>query len=191
MCIRELSKVLTYEFHYYYIKNKFDNNSRLLFKYTDSSIITDDVYEDKEMFDFSNSSTKQKYYDDSSKLVVGKMKDETGGVAIEEFARLKPKMCSLLVDENNKHKKANGVNKNVVATISLNEYKDVLLNKNCFRHSMNSIQSKDHRIGTYEIKKIYLSWFNDKIYILNNEYNGLFRKNALKVSKVIQKTFFG
>ena len=46
----------------------------------------------KEMFNFSNYSSKSKYYDDSNKLVIGKMKDETAGVAIEEFVRLKPKM---------------------------------------------------------------------------------------------------
>ena len=28
---------------------------------------------------------------------------------------------------------------------------------------MNRIQSKDHRIGTYEINKISLLWFDDKI----------------------------
>ena len=44
------------------------------------------------MFDFRNYSTKSKYYDDSNKLVIGKMKYKTGGVAIEEFLRLKPKM---------------------------------------------------------------------------------------------------
>ena len=44
------------------------------------------------MFDFRNYSTKSKYYDNSNKLVIGKMKDKTGGVAIEEFLRLKPKM---------------------------------------------------------------------------------------------------
>ena len=36
-----------------------------------------------------------------------KRKDETGGVAIEEFVGLKSKMYWLLVD-NSKHKKANG-----------------------------------------------------------------------------------
>ena len=36
MCILELRKVLMYEFHYDYIKNKYGNNSRLLFKDTDS-----------------------------------------------------------------------------------------------------------------------------------------------------------
>ena len=66
------------------------------------------------MLDFSNYFTKSKY-DDSNKLVIGKMKDETGGVLVEEFVGLKPKMYSFLVD-NNEHKKAKGVNKNIVAT---------------------------------------------------------------------------
>ena len=34
------------------------------------------------MFGFSNYLTKSKYYGDSNKLVVVKMKDERGGVAI-------------------------------------------------------------------------------------------------------------
>ena len=40
-------------------------------------------------------------------------------------------------------------------------------------HSLNIIQSKDHRIGTYEINKISLSYFDGKTYILNNGYDGL------------------
>ena len=61
-------------------------------------------------------------------------KDKTGGVAMKEFVGLKPKMYSFLVDDNSEHKEAKGVNKNVVATISHNEYKDVLLNNKCLRH---------------------------------------------------------
>ena len=89
ICILELGKVLMYELHYAYIQNKYGSNSRLLFTDTDNLMYetkTKDVYEDfssyKKMFDFSNYSTKLKYYDDSNKLVIGKMKDETGGVAI-------------------------------------------------------------------------------------------------------------
>ena len=71
-------------------------------------IKTEDVYEDfsndKEMFDFSNYSTKSKYFDNSNKLVVGKMKDETAGVAIEEFVGLKQKIYSYLVDDNSEQK---------------------------------------------------------------------------------------
>ena len=65
MCISDLKKVLMYKFHYEYIKNKYGNNSRLLFIGTDSLMFetkTNDTYEDlskdKEMFDFSNYSSK-------------------------------------------------------------------------------------------------------------------------------------
>ena len=73
-------------------------------------------------------------------------------------------MYSFLV-ENNEHKDAKDVNKNVVARISQNEYKDASLIKKCIRHSMSRIQSKDHKIGPYQIKKTSLSRFDDKTYI--------------------------
>ena len=89
-----------------------------------------------------------------------------------EFIRLEPKMYSVLVDDNSEHKKAKSVNKNAVETISYNEYKNMLSNNKCIRHSMIRIQSKDNRIGIYEINKISLSRFDDKIYIQNNGYAG-------------------
>ena len=76
------------------------------------------------MFDFSNYLTKSKYYDDSNKLVVGKMKDETTGVVIEELSELKSKMYSFLVGDKSECTKAKGVNKNVGAAINHNEYKN-------------------------------------------------------------------
>ena len=92
MCILELSKVLMYKFRYDYIKNKYANNSRLLFIDTETEIKTEDVYEDfssdKEMFDFINYSTNSKYCNNSSKLVIGKMKVKTAGVVIKEFVEM-------------------------------------------------------------------------------------------------------
>ena len=38
---------------------------------------------------------------------------------------------------------------------------------------MNRVQSTDRRIGTYEINKISLSCFCDKICMQNNEQDGL------------------
>ena len=81
-----------YEFHYDYVKNKYCNDSKLLFTDTDSlmcEIKTENVYED---------------FRSDKELVIGKMNDKTGGVAIEEFVGLKAKMYSFLV-ENNEHKK--------------------------------------------------------------------------------------
>ena len=83
MCTLKLSNVLMYEFHYDYINNKYGNSSRPLFADTDSlmyAIKTEDfnkVRGDKEMSDFSNYSTKATFYDNSKKLVVGKIEDET------------------------------------------------------------------------------------------------------------------
>ena len=107
-----MSEVLIYIFYYNYIQNKYNNKPKLLFTDTYSllnEIKTEDVFEDfssdKEIFDFSDYSTKSNYCDNSNIVVIGKMKDETGGVAIEEFVGLKPKMYSFLVD-NSEHKKA-------------------------------------------------------------------------------------
>ena len=90
-------------------------------------IKTEDVYEDfskdKKMFDFSNYSAKSMYYDDSNKLVVGKMKDETASIAIKEFFGLKSEMYSFMEDASSEQKKALDVNKNVLATVSHNEIK--------------------------------------------------------------------
>ena len=101
------------------------------------------------------------------------MKDETGDLAIKEIVGVKPKRYSFMVDDRNEHKKAKGVNKNVVATISHGKYKYVLLNVKCLRHLTHRIQSKNHKMGTNEINKISLSCFDDKIYILKNGYDGL------------------
>ena len=133
--------------------------NQVLFTDTDS-LMYDIKTEDVNKYFGSN-----EYLFDSNKLVIGKMKDETGGVATEEFGGLKPKMYLFLVGDNSEHKKTKDVNKNVVATISHNEYKDHLLNNKRIRHSKNRNRGKDHRIGTYEINKISLSCFDDKIYI--------------------------
>ena len=103
-------------------------NSRLLVPDFDSltyAIKTKDVYEgfskDKEMFDFNNYATESKYYDNSNRVLVGKMKDEITGVAVKEMFRLKPEMYSFSVEDSIEHRKAKGINKNVVATISHDE----------------------------------------------------------------------
>ena len=43
-----------------------------------------------------------------------------------------------------------------------NEFKDTLFNKKIMRHKMKRIQSKKHKLGTYEINKISLLCFDDK-----------------------------
>ena len=90
-----------YEFHYDYIKNKYGNNSGLLFTDTDSLMyeiktkyIYEDCSKDKKMSVDSSKYSFNLKYDDSKKLVDSKIKHEMSGVAIEGFVGLKPKMYS-------------------------------------------------------------------------------------------------
>ena len=69
MCILDLSKTLMYDFHYNYIKKKYNNRARLLFTDTDSltyEIEAEDVYKDfwndKDMFDNSDYLESSPYY---------------------------------------------------------------------------------------------------------------------------------
>ena len=47
-------------------------------------------------------------------------------------------------------------------TTEFDKFKYVLFNKKIIRHKMKRIQSKKHKLGTYEIDIIFLSCFDDK-----------------------------
>ncbi|XP_033761561.1 uncharacterized protein LOC117343328 [Pecten maximus] len=97
--ILDISKILMYDFHYNYIKQKFGSNARLLFTDTDSlayTIQTDDFYqhmlEDSDLFDTSEFRNDNPLYSIKNKKVLGKMKDETHCDGIHAFVGFKSKM---------------------------------------------------------------------------------------------------
>ena len=172
--ILDLSKLMMYKFHYEYIKNEFD--AKLLFTDTDSLVyeikkeyVYEDFYGDKNLFDFSDYSLNSKFFDQTDKKAIGKMKYEFRGKKISEFVGLKPKMYSLISVDDKEVTKAKGVNKK----IRHKEFVDVLFNKKVIRHNMKRIQGKLHKIGTYNVCKIPLSCFDDKRYVLNDSVNTL------------------
>ena len=98
--VLDLSKWKMYDCHYNFVKNNFDAD--LLFTDTDSlthEIKSENVYEEffkwKDFFDFSNYSKDSKFFDETNKKVIGKMKDEFGEVIVTEFVGLKSKMYSM------------------------------------------------------------------------------------------------
>ena len=123
---------------------------------------SEDVYEKvfmhKHLFDFSNFSKDSKFYDNQNEMVVGKMRVVNKGIPINKFFGLKSKMHSMLSDGGKECNTAKGVS---IAT-EFNEFRDTLSIKNVVRHKMKRIQSKKHKLGTYEINKISLPCFDDK-----------------------------
>ena len=69
---------------------------------------------------------------------------------------------------NNIDGKESNTAKVVNIATEFNEFKDTLLNKKIIRHKMRIIQSKKHKMGTYEINKISLSCFDNKRFVLND-----------------------
>ena len=49
----------------------------------------------------------------------------------------------------------NVIRKGVSIATEFDKFKDVLFNKKIIRHKMKRIQSKKHKLGTYEIGKIF------------------------------------
>ena len=170
MCILDLSKTLMYDFHYSYIKKKYDNRARLLFTDTDSltyEIEAENVYKDfwndKDMFDNSDYPENSPYYGNTNKKIIGKFKDEARGITRTEFVGLKSKMYSYVKDNEKGRKTAKGIKKNVINNnIRHEDYKITLLNEEQMHHKMKTIRSQRHQLGSCEINKVSLSCFDDK-----------------------------
>ena len=85
------------------------------------------------------------------------MKDVSKGKITDEFVGLTSKMYSIKIIDGKESTTAKGVN---IAT-EFNEFKDTLFDKKIIGHKMKRIQSKKHKAGTYEIKKISLWMIQD------------------------------
>ena len=177
MCILDLSKTLIYDFHYNYIQKKYPGKAVLLFTDTDSltyEIEAEDLYADfhkgRDLFDNSDYQPDSPFFFKENKKVIGKMKDEAAGIPIVEFVGLRSKMYSYTKDNAaGGGKTAKGVRKNVIKKVIKHEnYRDVLLHSQQLHHSMKTIRSVNHQLGSYIVNKVSLSCFDDKRYILDD-----------------------
>ena len=175
-CILDLSKTLIYDFHYNYIKHKYDNKAKLLFTDTDSltyEIETTDAYTDfwqnKDKFDNSDYPKESPFYNAVNKKVIGKFKDESAGIPITEFVGLRSKMYSYVKDNKKTERTAKGIKKQVIKKdIKHEDYKHVLFNNEQIHHTMKTIRSEKHLLSSYELNKISLSCYDDKRFIHEN-----------------------
>ena len=109
------------------------------------------------MFNFSNYPKDSKFFYETNKKAIEKIKDEFGGVIVYEVGGLKSKMHSMKKSDGNERNIAKGV---TIAT-EFDKFKDVFFNEKIIRHKMKRIQRKKHTLGTYEINKISLPCFDD------------------------------
>ena len=122
-----------------YLK-KFDGE--LLFTDTGSltyEIKSEDFYEEffkqRHLLHFSNYPKDSKFFDETNKKVIGKMKDVSEGKIIDEFVGLKSKMYSMKSIDGKESNTTKGAN----TVTQFNEFKDALFNKKVVGHKMRRI----------------------------------------------------
>ena len=192
--ISDVSKIVMYEFHYDYMKQKYPEGLTLCYMDMDSLIYdieTDDFYKDiaKDIKDRFNTSG---YNPDGycvpgatewshrplpvglNKKVIGLMKDELGGEIMTEFVTLRPKMYAYKTGSAESTtgwgevKKCKGIKKCIVKkTISFNDYKACLfIGETSFRSQL-MFRSSKHKVKTLEVNKLALSRDDDKRVTVN------------------------
>ena len=178
--ILDISKLHMYNFHYNVWMANFPK-STLLFTDTDSLCyavegldIVEGMGKISNEFDFSEYPENHPLFDKTNMKVVGKFKDELHGRAMLKFVGLRPKLYSYTSEERGgggvvEKNTAKGVKTRVKNTkLTFADYEHSLRSLSVKTVRMNTIRSDHHRIFSQSTRKIGLSAFDDKRYILED-----------------------
>ena len=181
MSILDLSKTLMFDFHYGYVKKKWEN-CEVLYSDTDSLVLkieTDDFFADisgdvAEWFDTND------YAKDhpavlgglpivkENKKKIGLMKDDCGGKIVTEWVALRPKLYSFLTEVGGKQK-AKGLKKSMKnKSLRHENFLKCLRTGESQTRKQCLFRSRDHHIFTENMVKVALSANDDKRIVLEN-----------------------
>ena len=173
-----------FQFWYDHLKEKYNDKVELIYTDTDSFVIeinTDDIYKDmfenKDLYDFSEYPTDHPNYNVVNKKVLGKFKGELNSKLITEFCALKPKMYFYKYIDNYKDMLKNCKSdecKLIKSKIHSNEYIDnyTILNEN--KHNgiktVVNLKQNEYKRSLYKEELIYKEFYNlqldkQKIYL--------------------------
>ena len=175
--ILDLSKIIMCEFHYDYMKQKYNNNKlQLCYMDIDSLVYcikTEDFYSDI-ADDIPTRLDRSSYCPNSllpvglNKKVIGLMKDELGSAIMTEFVALRPKLYSYIKLDGSEDKKCKGIKKCVIKkTLTFDDYKACLFNPDAIYRSQLMFRSSKHELHTIKVNKAALN---------RDDFSGFLRK---------------
>lgn len=194
--ILEISKFIMYNFFYNILQPYFGvDGCKVLYQDTDSFVLllkTSNIFTDlknlEQNMDFSNVHPTHPLFSEKNKTQLFKFKEEFGLRPISRFCALKAKCysfeipcshlegmnelgnCRVCKNKNSSFTNVNrlkGIQQNTARQIHFDRYVNCLKTVYCQRDSVRQIGSKAHAISTNYLKKISLSSFDDKRFLLN------------------------
>ena len=188
LTVLQISKLWMYRFHYRHmlpmymtVKTRdcdgwpiYDSRLQLLFTDTDSfcyHVETDDLYSDlrsvAHLLDTSTYPVDHPLFSRVNEKKVGSFKDETDSVPPLHFIGLRPKLYSLLVTKDVSKSKAKGVALRYTKKhLRHQQYVECLHAGTVVTASFKQIRSRDHQLTTDTVRKVALSSFYDKRWVL-------------------------
>ena len=189
--ILELSKLALFQLYYDILLPRFGkNNVDIIMSDTDSLILHIREYSEsqineklQDVIDFSNYSTDSPWYSTKRAKVPGFIKNEYPKSQITECVALKAKSYAFEMKHKNSgkktiEKKCKGVTKARTRTLKFKSYKKCLETYAAIKATIARISVKNHKISSILQKRICLSSFDDKRYILNCGVHSVPYKNS-------------
>uniref|UniRef100_A0A8D8SNK6 DNA-directed DNA polymerase n=1 Tax=Cacopsylla melanoneura TaxID=428564 RepID=A0A8D8SNK6_9HEMI len=180
MVTLDIAKLIMYEYYYNVLKPKFGNNMKLCMTDTDSLLLhikTDDLYCDLfdiiDTLDTSNYPSSHYLHDNTNKKMLGKFKDESPANPITKFVGLRAKMYAFETKQNYSKNVGKGIPYSCLKEMSVSIYKNSLFSEKITHVEFDTIESKNHELRMKRVRKVGLSPFDDKRFLLPDKVNTL------------------
>lgn len=183
MTVLDLSKCVMYQFLYVFLRKKFGKWYEIIPIYsdTDSLLIhmvskqsteqTQNIMQvfslNSKYFDFSNFPKQNPLYSTKNKGKCGYFKLEYGDLFLKEVVALKPKQYSILTTCDDVHR-SKGLPKAACSELTHRDYLNTLKTSKVLQKEFSGIRSVKHHLYTVNTKKIGLSPFDDKRFMLDS-----------------------
>ena len=161
------------------MKPRFGDKIKVCYKDTDSLLYrveTENLYSEmatfKHLLDLSDYPEERFLHDKTNKKVPLTMTDELQGKVLSEIVCLRSKLYSIQFEGGVKQS-AKGVQKSVKKILNHELFKECLLNKGKVKRFMTQLRSKNHQIVVSRVRKVALSSYDDKRYLLKDGIHSL------------------
>ena len=122
-----------------------------------------------EVLDLSNFPPNHRLYDETKKGKLGYLKIETGAKLIQEAVFLRPKLYSLLLEDDTQMSGAKGIARREKDKLAHDQFRDCLYNNSSNMTRTSSIRNIGGQMVTTVGKKLGLTCYDDKRYYVSSQ----------------------